>query len=349
MLEGPDLLWGGIFPAVCAAATIAILWRATSKAASAWRTSVLVGYLAGHWTLSARDLGAAALLQRGELEAAGTHWAYDPRNFEFVAALAKSFNASEAHHWVPLLALLAALPDAIAALGKLGPAVGWLLRAALCVFLPWRLLDGSKYLPLSLGPEFDLDLGGWSTGEAAAWIGGIGATLLLAWQIVRRGHSDGDHQDGNLRAVLATLVAFGSTITMVGAKSIVLGQLLGVLTATLAGCTLASMILRTQRGPDAAAGPLIVIFGALLTTGHFFAELTLVNAALLLAAMSLAAGWLPVPTTLSKRWRNAARAAACLLLLGVPVVLSGRELAGQMPSAEKEATTEVNPYENFKP
>ncbi len=349
MLEGPDLLWGGIVPAICACATMAIVWRATGKAASAWRTSVLLGYLAGHWTLSARDLGAAALLQRGELEAAGAHWAYDPRNFEFVAALAKSFNASEAQHWVPLLGLLAVLPDALAALGKLGPVVGWLLRTALCVFVPWRMVYGSKYLPFSLGPEFDFDLGGWSDGEAAAWIGGIGAVILLAWQVVRRGHADDDCDDGKLRAVLATLVAFGSAITMVGAKSLVIGQLLGVLTASLAGCTLASMVVRTQRGPDAAAGPLMVIFSALLMTGHFFAELTLLNAALLLMAMCVAAGWFPVPSTLSNRWKNTARAVTCLLLLAVPVVLSGRELAGQVPTTESEPTDAVNPYENFKP
>jgi len=43
-------------------------------------------------------------------------------------------------------------------------------------FIPWRLLSGSIYLPLSISLDFDFDfdLGGWSNGEAAAWISGIG-------------------------------------------------------------------------------------------------------------------------------------------------------------------------------
>ena len=85
MLGGPDLLWGGIVPGVVAVAVLSIVWRCTGKAASASRTALLLGYLAGHWSLSARDLGAAALLARGQLETVGAHWAYDPRNFEFVA------------------------------------------------------------------------------------------------------------------------------------------------------------------------------------------------------------------------------------------------------------------------
>lgn len=350
MLGGPDLLWGGIVPGVVAVATLAIVWRCTGKAASAWRTALLLGYLAGHWSLSARDLGAAALLARGEFEAAGANWAYDPRNFEFVAALTKSFRASEAHDWLPSLGLLALLPDALACVGRFGPIVGWIFRVALCVFLPWRLLYGSKYLPLSLGPGFDFDLGGWSTGEAIAWCGGLGGVLLLAWQWLRMGHSEDKPSDGNLRSMLVFVVACGSVITMVGAKSLVLGQLFGVLTASIAGCALGSALMGTRRGPEAAAGPLVIVFGSLLVAGHFFAELTLMHAALLLAAMVVAGGWLPVPSSLSVRRQTLARVVFCVGLLAVPVALAGLELKGQIPEAESEPETPAapNPYENFQ-
>ena len=190
--------------------------------------------------------------------------------------------------------------------------MGWILRIALCVFLPWRLLYGSKYLPLSLGPGFDFDLGGWSTGEAAAWCAGLGAALLIAWQLLRLGHSEEKLFEGNLRSVLVLVVAFGSVITMVGAKSLVLGQLFGVLTAAIAGCALGSALVGTHRGPDAAAGPLVILFGSLLMAGHFFAELTLTHAALLLGAMSFAGGWLPVPSSLLDPNEN--YRAGCFLL-----------------------------------
>lgn len=350
MLGGPDLLWGGIVPGIVAMATLTIVWRSTGKAASAWRTALLLGYVAGQWSLSARDQGAAALLARGELEAAGANWAYDPRNFEFVAAITKNFNASEAHDWLPMLGLLALLPDALACVGKLGPLVGWIFRTALCAFLPWRLLYGSKYLPLSLGPDFDFDLGGWSTGEAIAWCGGLGAVLLIAWQLMRMGHSQEEPSQGNLRSALALVVAFASVITMVGAKSLVLGQLFGVLTAALAGSALGSAWMGTRRGPDAAAGPLVILFGSLLIAGHFFAELTLPHAALLLTAMTLAGGWLPVPGSLSLPMRSVVRVVACLVILAVPVGFAGLELQGQIPEteSEQEIPAAPNPYENFQ-
>lgn len=348
MLGGPDLLWGGVVPGVVALATLTIAWKCTGKAASAWRTAFLLGYLSGHWTLSARDLGATALLSRGELESAGANWAYDPRNFDFVAALTKSFNATEAHDWLPLLTILAILPDALACVGRLGPALGWILRIALCVLLPWRLLYGSAYLPLSLGPEFDFDLGGWSTTEAIAWIGGLAAALLAVWHLLRIGNSAGERTDGNVRSWLAVLVTLGSVIVMVSAKSLILGQLLGALTATLTGCALASGWLGTKRGPDAAAGPIAIAFGTLLIAGHFYAELSLANASLLFFALTTAAGWLPLPQSLSSRWQSVCRGLMCLALLALPVFLAGHELAGQAPKPGSEPETGLNPYDTFR-
>ena len=62
MLTGSDIVWGGCVPALGACATMAIVHRVTGRAASAWRTALVVGYLVGHWSLDARDLGAAALV-----------------------------------------------------------------------------------------------------------------------------------------------------------------------------------------------------------------------------------------------------------------------------------------------
>lgn len=347
MFGGPDLLWIGIVPGIVAAATLAIVWRVTGRAASAWRTSLVSGYVVGHWTLNARDLGAAALTSSGKLAEIGDSWAYDPRNFHFLAAIAKSYQASEAHDWLPVLALLAVLPDAIACVGRFGPAVGWLLRTALCVFLPWRLVYGSKYWPLSLGPGFDFDMGGWSTGEAMAWIGTLGVMLLVAWQVVRLASKAESQTGTRLPSLLAAIVTVGSAVALVAAGSLAYAQLLAVLTAALVGCGLAAAILKTHRGPEAAAGPLVITFATLLLVGLFYAELSRTDALLLLAAMVVGVGWLPLPTKLSKPWPAVIRSGVCLVLLAIPVVPAVLDLASQMPDAQSETTDEPNPYDAY--
>lgn len=348
MLGGPDVLWGGVVPALVAATTLTLMWRLTKRSASAWRTAMVVGYLVGHWTLGARDLGATALLSSGNMETVGTGWAYNPANFDFGGAIRKTAQPREAQDWLPLLSLLAITPDAIACVGKFGPAIGWVLRVILCFFLPWRVLHGSSYLPLSLGPEFEeFDLGGWSTGEAVAWIIGTGITLIIAWQWIRLVAAEGSAADRSLRLVLASAVTVGSAVTLIAAGSLLFGQLMAVLTAATLGCGIGSAISSAQRGPDAAAGPLTIAFGTLVIAGHFYAELSLINAGLLLLAIVLAVGWLPTPAVASTNRQILVRGVICLAVLTIPVVPSLRELAGRAPATHTEAPP--NPYETFQP
>ena len=312
MVDRYDVFWGGVVPAVVAAVVLAIVWRATGKAASAWRTALVVGYVVGHWALDARTISV-------------------------VATLTKSFHPSEARDWLPLFLLLAIVPDAMACVGKYGSALGWLLRAALCVFVPWRLLHGSTYLPLSMQDlgfdSGDFDMGGWSTGEAAAWIGGLGAMLLVSWQ----GSRDVEQRSGAvLRSALAVAVALGGAITVALSGSLVYGQLLGVLAASLAGGGLASAFLSTSRGPAAAAGPVVSAFGSLLVMGHFYANLRIFIAVLLLVAMVLATGWLPLPTKLSSRWQAVGRSVVCFAILGVAVTLAGLDFSATQEETERK-------------
>ncbi len=318
MIGYPEILRGGLLPALVAMATLALVWRGTGKAASAWRTALLVGYVAGHWALDARTIPLAT-------------------------ALAKSFRATEARDWLPMLMLLAVVPDALACIGKRGPALGWVLRAALCVFVPWRLLRGSAYIPLNVLPDFDfaeLDWGAFSTGEMLSWFVGIGAALLLSWSLARHVTSTGNPL---VSTTLAVVVALGGAVVAALSDSLVYGQLFGVFAAALAGCSVASLVLRTGRGPGAAAGPLFVGFGSLLLVGHFFASLTLLNAALLLVAMALAVGWLPPLARLAPKGQNVCRALLCLGALATAVTLAGIDFAGS--SAEAES----NPYQGYQP
>ncbi len=308
MISGAEIFWGGVLPAVVAAAVLFVVWRLTGKAASAWRTALVAGYLAGHWALSTSNIG-------------------------IVATLVKSYQPTEAHDWIPLLIALAMVPDAIACLGKRGPALAWLLRAALCLFAPWRFFQGSAYLPLVALPDFGFETLEWSTTEAATQIGAIGAMLLFAWFALRVAKEP----DGlRTRSALAVVVALGAAITVALSGSLLYGQLLGVLTAALAGTGLASAIVGTQRDPEAAAGPLVLAYGGLLLLANFYAELTTLHTALLLVAMLTAIGWLPRAKKLSPRAHAIIRTLLCLAALGTAVSLAAIDFA-----ATQNAT---NPY-----
>lgn len=315
MIGASDLLWGGVLPGAVAACMFVFVWQLTGKSASAWRVALVIGYIAGHWGLDVRNLGT-------------------------VAAIIKSIRTTEARDWLPLLACLAVLPDALACVGKLGPWLGWLLRIALCLFVPWRLVRGTAYLPLMVLPDFGFESEAWSTGESFAWIGGIAAVLLFTWQWIRID----DRPSGFLvRSALAVVVALGGAIIVAMSDSLIYGQLFGVLTAALAGCGLASAFCATERGPDAAVGPLVIVFGSLVLLAYFFAKLTFGNAALLMFAMTVAIGWLPLPKRLSPRWNVASRTAICLGALIIAVAIAGFDFAAT------QAQTEGNPYENFQP
>ena len=211
----------------------------------------MIGYVAGHWGLDARTIG-------------------------IVPAMIKSYRPTESRDWLPMLVLLAIVPDALSCVGKCGPALGWIMRVGLCLFLPWRLLNGTAYLPAIAIPDFGFETSAWSTVEMVAWISGLASALLLCWQSARVA----DQQpDWIVRSWLAVVVAVGGAMTVALSASLIYGQLLGVLAATLAGCSLASALFSTERGAAAAAGPVVIAFGSFMVLAHFFAELKIYNAA----------------------------------------------------------------------
>jgi hypothetical protein len=307
MVTAADILLGGILPGILAVVTLAVVWKLTQNAASSWRTAAVVSFLAGLWALDAQGVGV-------------------------VAAIAKSVRITEAKDFLPLMVILTVVPDAIATLGKRGAVLGWLLRIALCVFVPWRLLAGSVYLPKEVPPA-NFDTPAWSMPEAVAWLGGLAAVFLAMWSIVRAESTEAP----KFRSVLAALVAFAASATVALSGSFTYGQLLGVLTATLTGCALVAWLLKLGRGPDAAAGPLVIAFGSVLLLSHFFAELKLLYALLLLVGFAVGAGWF-FP---GKKWSTAARCAVCLLAVGVAVGMAGMDFA----AAQAEAAS--NPYSNL--
>lgn len=307
MVTSSDIFLGGILPGLVAIGLLAIVWKLTHNAASSWRTAAVVSFLVGLWGLDAQGVG-------------------------MFGALSKSMRITEARDFLPLMVILAVLPDAIAATNKQGAIIGWVLRAALCIFLPWRLLAGTKYLP-KIAPPPNFDTGAWSTSETFLWIGGIAATVFAAWSLVRAENTE----QSKLRSVLAAITTFAASTTIAMSGSITYGQIMGVLVAALAGCALATWWWKLGRGPDAAAGPIVIVFCGVLILAHFFAELKLPYAVLLIVAFAVGAGWF-FP---GKKWSAYARVAVCLAAIGI----AGGMAAADFAAAQAEAAS--NPYMNL--
>jgi hypothetical protein len=305
MVTTADILLGGILPGIVAVAALAGVWKLTHNAASSWRTAAVLSFLTGMWALDAQGVGV-------------------------VNAIAKSMRITEARDFLPLMVILAVIPDAVAASGKQGAILGWIMRAGLCVFVPWRLFWGTKYLP-KVPPPPNFDTGAWGPLDAVLWIGSVTAVLLGVWAVVRAENTEAPR----LRSVLAALVAFAASTTVALSGSLTYGQLLGVLVATLTGCALAAWLMKAGRGPDAAAGPIVIALGGVLVLAHFFAELKLLYAVLLLVGLTVSAGWF-FP---GKKWSMPVRCVVCLVAIGIAVGMAGMEF---LPS---DATS---PYSNFQ-
>jgi hypothetical protein len=298
MIRLSDILLGGILPGILAVAALALVWKLTKNAASSWRTAAVLSFVAGLWALDAQGVGLST-------------------------AISKSLRITEARDFLPLMVILATVPDAVATSGKNGSIAGWVLRFALCGFLPWRMLAGTKYLPKN-GPPL------WSMGEMIAWLGGAALAIFATWLLVRAESTE----KPKLRSALAAIVTLCGAITIAISGSITYAQLMGVLTATLTGCALGAWLLKVGRGPDAAAGPLVIAFGGILVLAHFIAEVKLLYVVLLLVGFAVGAGWF-FPR---KKWSTPARCMVCLLAISVAVVMAGLDFA----AAQAEAAN--NPY-----
>ena len=200
-------------------------------------------------------------------------------------------------HWPPredqdrlLLLLLPAViaVELAAAFPALPRGLAWLLRGAVAASTPRILLHGTSYLA-DLGlpgtPEWTptqtwLILGGIALVQAATWVG----LSLLA-------------QRPSGRCVPpALIVACGGTGVTVMLSGYASGGQLGLpLAGALAGATVALLAIRRRVDMNGAIGPGVVGLFALLVVGHFFGNLPLWYAALLLSAPLLC--WLPELTT----------------------------------------------------
>lgn len=278
-------------------------------ARATWAVATALGYVAGHATMM-RAIG----------------W------FPAVGSLLRP---GEARDWLPLAVLVATGITllAIYAPEGWGRLAGLTAAALLVVAAPMRLLAGSVYVTSE-----------WTGAERLAHLALLAACLGVVWLLLalRR-----DEESPSVSAGLLVLVALGAAAVLAMSGVAVYGQLSGVVAAALAGAmagawycgqreagrrrlgtsstsdpatcdaeALAESVARAASasiGVGGAAGVVTLALGSLVLLGHYFAEVTALDALLVGVAAIVAAGWLP--TSISQ-WRRTVAVVRTMLCVG---------------------------------
>jgi hypothetical protein len=317
MPDAYAILLGGLLPMAVAAAAFAVGWVASGRAAVAWQAGIIVGYTAGVTALDARGM------------AIGT-------------AVRLLVQPAEAKHWTPAIALLAVVPALAAAFVHRAPWLRWLSAAILCAAAPVWLLWGTSYLPSAEVRASGFATNAWSAGQAIAILSAVGAAWLGSWYLWASADSNYSPKVRSVLAIVAVVVA-AATAGLTG--SLVYAQLLGVLAASIGGCAAAGWLTSAPAGPEAAAGPIILLTGCLLFLATCLSKLQPLQTASLGAAVVLAAGWIPGLHRLGVNAQRTIRIVLCVVPLAAVLWHAGTEYAESQWQKQKEA--ESNPYRNL--
>jgi hypothetical protein len=230
------------------------------------------------------------------------------------------------------------------------------LRLLLAAAAPWIVLWGSRWL-LAPSPE-DVRR---TLGLASGWILGNGdsapavdlrmlldvllvlssCALVLVWYLL----ATLERRTGTriIPLVMAgTCLGAGATIMYSGDLSD--GQLGLPLGAALAGAWTASLLVRTRDGPRGYLGIALISLFCLLMIGHFFGQLAIGHALLLLFAPLLS--WVPALLA-PRRLPGWARALMQLGLAAVVVTLVLLQAQRQAEQDGQTAPSETSEYENY--
>lgn len=311
MLGPADILVGGVLPGLVALVLRHVLLRGRVSDGLAWPIAVGVAFIVGQAALAA-PLGSGV---------AGWAAGLPPAFERFVAP-------REASQWLPALVVAATVVALVTHAGRRGRYAAVVLGVVLAIGLPLRLLWGSVYTTSQ-----------WTAGETAAWIAGIGAALLAIGVLLARQTTEPSPGLKTLRDLMPGGVMIAVAVVLATSGSLSYARLAGAAAAALCGAALGGFRIPKDRlvGVKSAAPLTATLGGAMVLLGYFFAEVTAINALLLLAA--LAATALPTPAFAAKGWAGfAVRAAFCLVLAGAAAGSAGAAFAKAM-QAEAD-----NPY-----
>jgi hypothetical protein len=281
------LLYAGLLPLFVSATLAFIMQRLRSPSPIVWPTAMTGGFLAGQFAL------------RGQSG--------------FIDGLHTFFQPHEAVDWLPHIVLLALGVSIVMYLAPARRPRLIALAAALCLAAPVRLLSGNLAQ-------------NWSIPGKAVVVASLAAVLGFVWLLLA---SNDDEQPAILNVALTILVAVGTAIVLTQSGTFTYGLSCGALGAAIAGTALSALgaigsasVWRriTVSDTHGASGIITFTLGSLIFLGHFYAELSMVNAALLF--LSLIATAAPPPALLRScpAWqRNTARITLCVLPMAIAV------------------------------
>jgi hypothetical protein len=235
-------------------------------------------------------------------------------------ALQSLFQPHEAIDWLPLVVLLVLGVSILMHLTRPQRRRRVLaLAAGLSFAVPVRLLSGNVRVTH------------WSLPEKAAYLSSLAVILASIWFLLS---TEVDEKETTVRVPLVILLAVGTAITVIQSGALIYGLTAAAVAASISGAALAFLLpedrwdggaipIRGYRGISGAAGVLTFSLGSLILLGHFYAELSAVNAALLFLSLAATAAPLPAAIRGGPVWRQlVVRSAACLVPLGIAVVNS---------------------------
>jgi hypothetical protein len=189
----------------------------------------------------------------------------------------------------------------------LARALAWSMRVILAAAGTRIVLHGSVVLQ------------SWTWWQAGLWQAGLGAILLLGWAAVSQ---EGRPASPRWQLANVALLNAGAGIVVMLSAYITGGPLGLVLAAALVAATLASLVLKDTGGIAAAARIGIAGLFALVVSAHFFASLSVTNAAILLALPLVS--WL-CELPLANKSRSWLRPMAASILIVLPLAIVAKQ------------------------
>lgn len=285
-------LYAGVLPLVSSAAIAFVMRQSKSSPRSVWSIAIAGGFIAAQFGLKSQS--------------------------SFANAWQSLIEPHEAADWLPLIVLLAIGVNLLMAHVAFFSRRGALALAAIfSLAVPVRLLSGNVRLTHQ-----------WSAFEKLIYLAMLAATLGVTWLVLS---AEGDEQQSVLRLPLLILVAAGTAVALTLSGVFGYGLSSGAIAAALTGTAIALIVLLHMAnsprfsfpGISGAAGVITFSLGSLIILGHFFAELTILNATLLFASLAATAVPLPHVIQFGPKWRSmAVRASLCISPLVVALALT---------------------------
>jgi hypothetical protein len=284
------LTYAGVVPLVGAAIAALVCRLLGVSPRATWAWSVTAGVLSGQFGWKSRAgyaLGARAFTR-----------------------------PAEAADWLPIILLLA-LGVSLLLIVAASPQrkLMKMLAALLCIAVPLRLISGN------------VQVEEWSAISKMFCLGLLAVLFGLSWTFLA---FNGEEQSFLGRALATAVVAAAAAIVLTQSGVLVYGIACGAVAASLGGPAVVDFLFGDpardgQRfalsGFTGAAGAITFSLGSLIVLGLFFANLSALNAVLLLVALLAAGGPLPRVIARQPLWMQlAVRVLLCSMPLTVAVV-----------------------------